>query len=204
MAQGVFSNQVDWYVTYDYTIAAGAKQTINAYGRFITLLENSNGSVNPRLQINGQRGGELIAGLSIELPAFERFNKMDLVNNGGSAMSVKVAISNGQIFDSRFVASSAIPTKSGGAFTSPAAATVVDAAAAAVIVAADADTKTVILQNNDAANGVWIGGADIDAANDRGTFLAAGAALILDTSAAIYAENISGANVDISISKIGQ
>ena len=201
MAQGNFYNQVDWYNVYEYTISAGQRQAINSYGRFITLLENSV-STGPTLSINKQRGGELPAGISVELPSLERFNSIDLVNETGSPQTVKVVISNGQIYDSRFVASAAIPVKSGGALTSSVA-TVTNGAAAAIASAADTNKKEVIIQNNDAVNEVWVGGADVDPATAKGTKVAAGGTAILTTSAAVYAKNASGADVDISINVIG-
>lgn len=102
-------NQIDWYSDFTYTVAAGDRQPINALGKYITLLESSSDEL--RISINGQRGGKLPQGLSLELPELENFTKIDLVNDTASAITFTVALSNGKIIDARTVLSGAVEVR---------------------------------------------------------------------------------------------
>jgi len=78
--------------------------------------------------------------------------------------------------------------------------TIVNGGGAIKIMNSASTTREVIIQNNDTANGVWLSGSLVSAVSGKGTFIASGVTVILTTTANIYADNNSGANVDLNIS----
>lgn len=107
---GTNYNQVDWYTSFTIVLAAGESRKINKLGKYVTILSNSNAD-DPRIQINGQQGGKIPSGLSLELPETEDFDRIELKNESASSMTLEVAISNGKIIDSRTVLSGSIEVK---------------------------------------------------------------------------------------------
>lgn len=106
---GTNYNQIDWFTNFTVVIAAGESRKISKLGKYITILSNS--GADPRIQINGQNGGIVSSGLSIELPPSENFDKLEFVNESGASITMQIAISNGKIIDSRTVLSGSVGVK---------------------------------------------------------------------------------------------
>ena len=85
------------YASTRFTMAAGRQNTINMYGRFLTILENSL-VANPEISIDGDPFYEIPQGVSIKV---EPFSKVEFKNPTASSMSLWVAMSAGEIWDNR-------------------------------------------------------------------------------------------------------
>jgi hypothetical protein len=106
---GTNYNQIDWFTNFTAVIAAGESRKISKLGKYITILSNS--GADPRIQINGQNGGIVPSGLSIELPPSENFDKLEFVNESSDSITMQIAVSNGKIIDSRTVLSGSVEVK---------------------------------------------------------------------------------------------
>lgn len=106
---GTNYNQIDWYTNFTVVIAAGQSRKIAKLGKYVTILSNS--GADPRIQINGQNGGIIPNGLSLELPPAESFDKLEFVNESASSITMQIAVSNGKIIDSRTVLSGSVEIK---------------------------------------------------------------------------------------------
>ena len=196
-----FYNQTEWYTPIKQTIAANSDLKINKYARFITLLSSTGGSEDIAISINNQRQGILEQGISIELPPFTQFNNLKVFNLSGSPVTVTVALSNGRVVDSRLNLTAGLTVASPQNLTTVAGVAVVNAAAAAVIMAQNSDRREAFITNLDVTNAIYIGDANTDAgaAIPQGVKLDAGQTIVLETKAAIYAQNESGANVNVGL-----
>lgn len=103
MTSSLNYNQRDWYSNFRIVIEANKSYKISKLGKYISVLTNTGD--DPVLSINGQHGGKIPAGISVELPTSEEFDKLELFNNSNEAISMQVVISNGVIIDSRTVLS---------------------------------------------------------------------------------------------------
>lgn len=195
-----FSNQKEWYTPIAQTIAANDSLKISKYARFITLLSSTGGTNDIEISINKQRQGLMPQGISIELPPFTQFNQLDIYNTAGTSADIIVVLSNGRVIDSRLNLTAGLTISSPDNFITVAKVSVVDAAAAAVIMAQNTDRREAFITNLDAAGEIYIGDSNTDAGTNRGTPLAAGQTIVLETKAAIYAQNESGANIDVALS----
>jgi len=89
------------YQNIQITLAAGAATTINAYGRYFRILENSI-TTNPMVRIGAESEQEIPAGLGMELPDNgENFTQIALRNPATEQMVLRVAVSSGKVDDNR-------------------------------------------------------------------------------------------------------
>lgn len=192
------------YQRFTYTIAAGADITINALGRFVTILGNSS-TTDPHMSIGGQVESQIPAGISVDLaqdnadPKDNFYYSLRFRNSGVAIMTLDLAISSGRIQDNRVVISSTsvLPVNATpDTNTTPAPAAVTDVAAVAV--AANGSTREVLLQNN-GANDIWVGDANIDPATLRGYKIEPKSGLLIGTAGAIYARCAAGLTSTLSI-----
>ncbi len=181
------------YQFFRRTIAAGETAKINAWGNYVTLLSNS-GSNNIFISIGGQPMQEMPFGLSVALPHDARFKYLEFYNSAGVSVTIEFTVSAGLVSDNRSVINSTLvvdPSSDG--LATPAAITVNTAAPGAATIAADSTRREVIIQNN-GANPIWAGDANVDGANNRGILIPIGQAIVLSTQAAIYLRSTGGAS----------
>lgn len=186
-----------YYRYFDITIAAGEIYQLNVFGRFMSILYNSS-TTDPLVAINGQPEEKIPAGLSIKLSDEEySFKKIEIRNSSGSSMSLKLAFSSGEVYDNRFAVTSTLDVNTAtDTISTPAALTIPTTAPGAASIAASTSRREVVIQNN-GANPLWIGDANVDGANNRGIKVAAGDSIVLNTSAAIYMR-ATGASTTVS------
>tara|TARA_B100001989_G_C24523661_1_gene457337 strand:+ start:654 stop:1301 length:648 start_codon:yes stop_codon:yes gene_type:complete len=147
------------------------------------------------------------------------FRGVRIVNDSGNTLNVQLEIGSGDIRSNRTSITAAVKVKNDDApnnvlttentkastITTTEAVTVADGAAAAVLVAANANRRTLILENLDVIGSIWVG--DSNVAVGRGKSLSGGETLILGQecggfSGALYAVNSSGYDMDIAITEI--
>lgn len=193
------------YQRFTYSIAAGAAIDVNCYGRFITILANSI-TTDPHLSIGGQVEYQIPAGISIDLaqdntdPRNNIYTTLRFRNSSNAIMVLDFAISSGRIYDNRVIISTTTTLNTNSTpdtLASPAAAAVSDVVGAAKIAAAGAN-REYILQNN-GANDIWVGDANISAATSRGIKIAPNTGLTLTTGGAVYAVCAAGLTSTLSI-----
>lgn len=191
------------YQKFTYVLAAGADIDVSVYGRFLTVLSNSN-ATDPHISVGGQAEYQIPAGLSIDLnPSADsgaiqatNFGKLRFRNSSGSSMTIEFAISSGRIIDNRVTISTSTilsVNNTGQTMSTPAAYAVATAAPGAAFLAAASTTREVIMQNNGAAP-VWIGDANVDGSANRGILIPVGGTFALQTAAALYARSTGAAS----------
>jgi hypothetical protein len=101
-------NQIDQYRSYRFTVPANGEYKIHKYAKYISLYKNTGETENDYLimQLQGQAGGELPAGISLKLEG--EFGFIRFVNETANDMTCFLGLSNGEIFDTRFTATGAI------------------------------------------------------------------------------------------------
>jgi len=181
------------YQYFKRTIAAGEVIRINAYGNFLTLL-NSTGAEDILISISGQSFQEMPQGLSLELPQGDSFVYLEFRNSEAGPVTIKFSLSNGKIFDNRVTISGTLDvTETTNAINTPAAVAVEVAVPGAATIAANANRREILIQNN-GANPIWVGDANVDGANNRGIKIDIGGSIILASEAALYLRSTVGAS----------
>lgn len=181
------------YQFYRRTIGAGATETLNVSGSFLEVLTTT-GAANIRISIDNSDMQELPSGVSLKLPEGEAFTQLQFYNSELVGVVIELAISAGDLKDSRLVLTATINTKiTSNTFTTPAALAVAAAAPGAAAIAADSTRYEAILTNV-GANPVWAGDANVDGANNRGILIAVNQTVVLTTEAAIWLRSTGGAS----------
>lgn len=184
---------INFYQFFSITIAAGEVYHINSYSHFITLL-SSTGVQSIMISIGGQAMQELPAGLSVELPQDQNFTFLEFKNNELVPVTITFSLSSGAVQDNRNIITGIIAVNpSGNTFVTPAAIAVAVGAPGAVSIAANPGRREVIIQNN-GANPIWAGDANVDGTSNRGILIEIGATVVLSTEAAIYLRSTGGAS----------
>jgi hypothetical protein len=98
---------MDFYRDFNITLAAGEVRPIVAYGSYLTILEN-NTVTDMIVSLDGNAGQAIPAGISVELPADQKYSGFYVANPSGGAMTVRFAISAGRIVDSRLKAAATL------------------------------------------------------------------------------------------------
>ncbi len=181
------------YRYFPITIAAGEIYRINAFARFLKIYRTT-GSQNILVSIGGQPFEELPQGNSIELPASENFTALEFRNVEASSVVLKIMLSAGKIEDSTATVNGEVEVDpSSNALESPSAIAVDVAAPGAPSIVADSTVRGVFLQNN-GANPIWVGDANVDGANNRGYKIPKDGAVVIETSGDIYLRSTTGAS----------
>lgn len=184
-------SQKDFYSYYNPVIANGNTLTVYTNANYIRILSSTGGDI--KLRINDQPEQPLPAGLGLDLPAGNEAIKLDFRNDTGESLTLVFALANGYIDDARNVISGVVITNSAGnGLESPASVTVTTTAQQ--LITADADVREVTIQNN-GANNIWIGDANVDGANNRGFKIGAGESYILSASAGVYLRTTVGTSI---------
>lgn len=176
------------------TIVAGGFQDVFIYGRVLTIFEATATAIN--IALDGEPISAWREGQGIELGEDVWFKQIRFENTGGAASTIQYAVSNHRIVDNRAVVSGELEVDAAGnSVVTPAGIAVSDVAAA---IAANTSRREIVLQNN-GANDIWIGDANVDAATSRGIKLQPGDVLILATASVLYHRCAAGLASTLSI-----
>jgi len=194
--------------TQSYIVPANGSAALFREAEFLTCLE---ATAPFRVKIDNGPEFDMESGLSMTFPA--AFTRVELIDTSGANNTIKVAVGKGNVRDGRFNLSgsvnvstpapidvSAAPIREDvpDVLTTGGTVSALDAATTS-LVAANALRRELILVNEGAGT-VYIGGA-AGATAGQGIPLLAGQSLFLDTTAAAYARNDSGAAVNVSVTE---
>jgi hypothetical protein len=177
------------FITETLTVPAGGR--VEKHGTFQFLrLQSASGAIS--LEIDGQSVGTFAPGLAWYDPTDTNATFTDIawINDTVAAVQVEYSAGHGFIADSRAQFDNAIRTKGGGqAFTDNGAVSV--GTAAVLIIAANTKRTRAVIRAG--SNDLWIGPAGTVTATGVPT-IAAGAALEVEHTAAIYGVRAVGTN----------
>jgi hypothetical protein len=172
------------YMEYDLTIAAGGQETIFEAHDYFRVLSLSAATLSVRFGQNARVSPWLGSGLGKKHHRI--LDRVTLINTGGAAITVRVALALGQVSDDRLNVSGTITTITNSPATLTTLADVaLNNASATLILAASSTTREVII-SNPIANGVDLRVGDSAVTATRGAILAAGQTIALTTAAAVY------------------
>jgi hypothetical protein len=166
---------------------------------FLTVLEAS-----APFQVSFDNGPRSDIEQGITLRTYADFNRLEFINQTGDEITIKVGFGRGDVQDARLVISGAVNSKniSPGVFDTGAPVACANAATTA-LAAADGNRRELILAcDEDAAAKVYIGGS-AGAGAGEGLPLAPGQSLTLETAAAVYCRNDTGAAVAVAVAELG-
>lgn len=187
------------YATRTFTVAAGASVEMVRTASFLTVLEAS-----APFEVSFDNGPRSDIEQGITLRTYADFNRAEFINPNGDEITIKVGLGRGDVQDARLVISGAVNSKtiSPGVFDTGAPVACANAAATA-LAAADGNRRELIMVNDqDAAGAVYIGGS-AGAGVGEGLPLAPGQSLTLETAAAVYCRNDTGAAVAVAVAELG-
>jgi len=195
------------YRHFSITIAANAIEEVFAYGRFLTMLDDT-ATTDTKVSIGGDSEETLPKGLSVELPQGETpFTILRFHNQTGVAITVTFALSSGRVYDSRL-------TLSGSVFDSTLAELQGDTVpenwgdvavglAAVSIVALNANRKSILIQADPTNTGViYIGYDNTTASNKKIATLSAGQIWAADDYRGVVWAIASAAAQSVSYSEL--
>lgn len=189
-------NKQNFYFEDEVTIPAGGRHRVSVWGRYLTILEYT-GSDKIRFQINDGHEERLRKGISIELPPMEFFKSITFRNAEGSAIDIEFCITEGRVYDSRFVPVGAIDTNpSVGSTLANFQYTI--GTSNQLILPANSDRRGAFITNTgsyDAAIGAT--GVNSNPLSASGAPLPPGASVYIETTAAIYAKAQGNTNIAV-------
>lgn len=187
------------YAALTYRIAAGATVGVEKQSGFITCL---NASAAFKIKFDDGSFSDFEAGLSYA--PLTGFSRVDLYNPTGEEILVRLGFGKGSINDARVTISSgqdlSVRAKVPDVFSTGAAVSAGNAAAT-LIAAANPMRREVVLVSPESAGLVYIGG-NAGAGAGQGLPLLPGQSITLETGAAIYCRNDSGAAVALSVAEL--
>jgi hypothetical protein len=184
------------YREFTFSVAVSGAETIFFAHRYFRVMTIS-GTASIRFGASGSKTSFIGAGVGIELDS--PTDRVTIFNEGGGILTLTVALSMGRISDDRLNVSGTVSTQETKAATLTSTADVALAAASTIIKAANTTRRAIIITNTHAANAVRIGEVSVAAA--RGAYLAPGASISLDTTAAVYGYDASAA-VTVSVLEV--
>lgn len=181
------------FAVYKYTLQPGQGVTITALADFVTCLSSTTAF---DIQFDGSPETTFQSGLSYDSPNLIKQTR--IANNSDAAIVVEMGFGTGGIKDSRLALTGTVDTRVIAPPALTTGAPVACANAAATLIAAQDANRRELLVINDGGGKVYIGG-NAGALAGHGLPLAAGAALTLAASGAVYARNDSGAPVMLAV-----
>lgn len=189
------------YQYFEHQIAAGEIYEVAAYGRFLKLISNS-GATDILVTLGeNHKEQRFPQGISVQLADTEKsFTLVRFRNDTVAAVTIKFCFSAGIIYyDSVTVSGELNVDPSTDTIETPAKLTATNVAAA-VSIAAEATQREIIL-NNQSANTIWYGDANVDGSTGRGIELPPFQRVAVMTSSIIYFHAPAG-NSDLSIMRL--
>lgn len=187
------------YATLAYTIAAGGTISIIRQADFVACLTASD-----KFRIAFDDGSESDFEAGLTYAPGEGFSRLTLRNPNASAITVQLGIGAGAIRDGRVTINAGVtlPTRESAPDVLSTGAPVSAATGAATQLApANGLRREILLVNTDSAATVFVGG-NAAAAAGEGIPVLAGQSLTLESSAAVYARNDSGAAVAVAVAEM--
>ncbi len=187
------------YQSITLVLLAGETRAVMAYGRYLRILDNSI-ATHPQVKIADNPEQELQAGVGIEIFGGQEnsFSNVLVRNPAAGVMTLKIAISSGQIDDSRLTLTGTILTQPAQTATGTDAADITTGAAAKVF--SSASCKSVLIQA-DFTNGanVFLGFANTVSATRKVIALSAGMAFQFDNfNGDIWAYSAAAQKISVS------
>jgi hypothetical protein len=146
-------SEVNIYQFFRRTIAAGEIIKINAWGNYVTILA-SNGNSNIKISISGQALQEIPKGLSVKLPQDTNFTYLEFYNTEAAPVTIEIALSSGEIRDSRNVITGTVNVDQVGSSTaSDNAEATIGNLAEVQLLAVNANRKSLSIQAKDTNTG---------------------------------------------------
>lgn len=179
------------YREYTITLTSGGFHTLNALGDTITILSVT-GDVDMKIGENPQT--KCRAGITIDVPAFSQYGRIDFLETGASNASVLVAVSNGNVKDNRLTVSGNIDISKSSTLDTIADVTL-GTASATLIAAADSTRREILITN---MTGDFIRVGDSGVLATSGVRVADGASVTLQTTAAVYGFSTPGGDVSVT------
>jgi|GEM_PF-6766533 len=187
------------YARFKHPMAANEEITIHATGDLVAALAATGG-----MEVAFGEGAfiPLDVGQTVSFQEGEGFSFVRVKDTSGAANTVDLYVGRGEFFDLRFSATGTLTTRESAPDTLTTGATVSALNAAATeLAAANALRREIMLVNTDAAATVYVGGAS-GALAGEGIPVLAGQSLTLQSSAAVYARNDSGAPVAVAVAEM--
>lgn len=184
------------YATRSFTVPAGGSVEIYRQASFLTCLE-ANGEFE--VSFDNAPRVEFEQGLTFRTPG--GFDRLQIINPNASALTVRMGFGKGDVRDARLTIGGQLNMAEVMPDLLTTGAAVAAADAAVTLLAAANTARREIVVSNDGVGKIYIGGA-AGAAAGEGLPLAAGATLVLETTAAVYARNDSGAAVNVAVAEM--
>ena len=170
------------YTYIEWTLASGEVRELALEGTFLTILSNS-ALTDAQIGLGDNIFQAIPAGISIEFPADSQFERLMIKNPSIGAMTLKLAVSFGRIWDNRVVFAGSISVEeTPNVLSTPANVTVTDVAT--LLSGVDATKREMIIQNNGTED-FYIGAVGVTFGT--GTLVESGNAIILEQQDAVYA-----------------
>lgn len=190
------------YLELSYTIPAGGREEVFQVFNYFRPISVTGGALALKF---GDQGIETpFAGQGIGLRCEDVFNRLTLINIGGTSMTITIALAYGFVNDDRLNVSGTV-TVAGNVNVNPAAAFTTSAAVSVLttattqVLAANTSRKEAIISNYAANNTVIRVG---DGTAGEGIEVSIGGSLILSTTAAISVYNPSGSTISIGVAEL--
>jgi hypothetical protein len=184
------------YATRKVEVSPGGSEEIYREASFITCL----GATAPfKLKLDHGPAFEFEAGISIALA--ETFERITIVNETAADNVIRLGLGKGQITDARLVLSGEVATRESTPDVLATGPQVVAGNAAATLVAASNTSRVEALITNEGAGKVYVAGSAAAGAGE-GLPLEASQTMVLNTTAALYVRNDTGANVNIAVAQV--
>lgn len=186
------------YQEVTLTIPAGGREIVYQVYDYFRVLAQSGGTLVVAFGQNGREVPYQGAGVGYRCPVL--FDRVTLINTGGTSMTITIGLANGQIYDDRLNVSGVVNvagtvTVSGDveSLTTTNAfnhGQVSVAATATLIKAANASRRSITILNND-VNDLYVGNSG-SVTTGNGFIVKSGSALTLNYNGAIYGIAASG------------
>lgn len=184
------------YATREFEIPAGGSVSTFRQADFLTCLE---ATAPFRLSFDNAPRTDFQAGLTYRTA--EGFQRVEIINEGATVLRVTLGFGKGDISDSRLTLGGTLSNAEDMPDTATSGAPVWAANSAITLLAAANTFRRELIMVNSGPGTIYIGG-DAAAAAGEGLPLAVEQSLILNTTAAIYARNDSGAFCAVNVMEL--
>ena len=184
------------YATRDFTIPANGSVEAARVSSVLTILQ---ADAPFRVSFDNGPLSDMEQGLTMREP----FSRVELVNETGTDINVKLGFGKGDIRDSRLSFAGQIGTKESmpDVLATPLPVACADAATTP-LAAANTKRREIVLTNPSTAGGsIYIGG-DAAAVAGQGIPVEPGQTFGLETQAAVYVRNDTGASVSVHLAEL--
>lgn len=186
------------YSEMSFTLAAGEEISLAMDGDFVACLDADQG-----FRIGFNEGPKAGFEKGLKFRTEQQFRSVQLYNQNGAAIAVRIAFGRGDIEDARLNLTGSITARDDtpDTLTTGAATSCATGAATLLAAANDLRREIVVVVPDSAGGTVYVGGAS-GATAGEGIPVSPGGTLILTTSAAVYLRNDTGAAVAVAVAEM--